>query len=155
MAQLSYSAARIDELLAKVEEIESSNALLPYISSSGSYNVFARFKNGGTSSGHFQVLVAGAGKLTDNKSGLYLVDVRMVSGGLANVAVDTLSAATSTPTFGYYTENGYTYFGVYRSFAYGAAMTAELKANTPTSYFEPEAGNFYQGTTAPAGWTTV
>lgn len=154
MANLSYSAAEIDALLAYVEQEKKKKGYLPYIASSASYTVFARFKIGSGST-HFQVLINGPGRASNNKTGMYLLDARIASGSLANVVVDTIVAASNTPTFGYYTDGGYTYFGVYRSNNYGSAFTAEIKGDSAGSALQFEAANFYQGTTQPTGWTAI
>lgn len=154
MANLSYSAAEIDALLAYVEQEKKKKGYLPYIASSASYTVFARFKNASGAT-HIQILVNGPGRVQGVRGGMYLLDARISSGALAALTVDTIVAATNTPTFGYYTDGGYTYFGVYRSSTYGNPFTAEIKGDSEGSPLAPECGNFYQGTTQPTGWTAV
>ena len=128
---------------------------IPYQGNGGSYVVFAKITAQNTGSSMASILVAGVGRVLDNSSGLFLLQIRYSNRAIANVQVNQLVAPTRAVEFGYYMDGNTAYIGVYRSMNYASALSATLMGYDPNGAIKYEVGNFYAGTTQPTGWTQL
>lgn len=122
-------------------------------SSSVNYRVFARCpKNSGGTSGSSVLLVSGvAGLATNGGLGVYIIQVYNRSGTFV-LRYTQIAPANGTPVFGYYDGgDGYYYIGVYRG-TYGAVPEI-IELNPPSASLAWTFDVYYDGSTAPSGWT--
>lgn len=122
--------------------------------SSASYTVFAKLKVSETGSTYLmRFLVSNVGGTFYANGGLFYVQAFSRNNSMS-ITVHRLVTGVGIIRFGYYDGgDGYYYLGVYRSATYGSAPA--VFAPFISSLADVTFGSFYDGTTAPEGWTEI
>lgn len=157
MATLSYTAERIDELLAEVDsygdlDIKGFKAA-GSSGSSNNYRVFARCPINATGvSGSAVLLVAGGTSIAANSGlGVYIVQIYNRNSTF-ELRYTKIAPDNNTAVFGWYDGgDGYYYIGIYRG-SYPAAPEI-IELFPPSLTYALTYSVYYDGSTAPTGWT--
>lgn len=101
----------------------------------------------------FTALVSGTDNYANRNQGVYLVECAQRRGS-TNARVTPLSAPSTAPTFGYYSEGGWAYVGVMVTSNYPQRTTVMLLNGGSHEQFWA-VGNIATMPSEPEGWTPI